>query len=130
MARNTAPAKRSRLAAILRLRCPRCLEGLVFQRLLVSHLACPVCGLRFGREDGYYVGAMYISYAMSVPILCALVILLWLRLSPPWSLFQVFLLSLLLFLPAVPAIVRYSRVMWLHLDWLVDPVPPERARDN
>ena len=28
-----------------------------------------------------------------------------------------------LFLAVVPFVWRYSRVVWLHVDWLIDPVP-------
>ena len=33
------------------------------------------------------------------------------------------LLGDILFLAVVPFVWRYSRVVWLHLDWLIDPVP-------
>jgi uncharacterized protein (DUF983 family) len=45
------------LAAIVQLRCPRCLQGQVFATLFRMHEQCPVCGLRFEREPGYFTGA-------------------------------------------------------------------------
>ena len=36
---------------------------------------CPACGLKFEREPGYFFGAMYVSYFLSVGILGGLVIL-------------------------------------------------------
>ncbi len=29
-------------------------------------MTCPSCGLRFLRETGYFLGAMYISYGLGV----------------------------------------------------------------
>jgi hypothetical protein len=30
------------------------------------HEQCPVCGLRFEREPGYFTGAMYLSYGVAI----------------------------------------------------------------
>ena len=35
------------------------------------HPQCPVCGLRYHREPGYFLGAMYISYGLAVPLMVA-----------------------------------------------------------
>src|SRR6185295_15533099 len=58
---------KARAIAVLRQRCPRCLEGRVFRGMLAMNDACPECGLVFEREPGYFVGAMYVSYAMAIP---------------------------------------------------------------
>ena len=47
-------------------RCPRCLQGQVFATLFRMHEQCPVCGLRFEREPGYFTGAMYLSYGVAI----------------------------------------------------------------
>ena len=39
---------------------------------------CPVCGLRFERETGYWTGAMVASYALGIPVLALLVLAVWL----------------------------------------------------
>ena len=81
--------------------------------------ACPVCGLVFDRESGYFAGAMVVSYALAVPILAAIV----LALIKIVGLDTVVALIIgnTAYLVLVPLIFRYSRVLWLHLDWLIDP---------
>ena len=111
----------SRLGAIVHQRCPRCLEGRVFRGLLRMSFACPQCGLVFGRENGYFTGAMIVSYILAVPLLSALCLLVW-RLTG-WSAEYVILEAGLLFLPFGPALFRYSRVIWMHFDRLVDADP-------
>ena len=108
-----------RLAAVLRLRCPRCLDGRIWRRFLSMHTTCPVCGFVFDRESGYFAGAMVVSYALAVPILAAIVIALIMLgdLDPVVAL----LIGNTMYLVLVPFIFRYSRVVWLHLDWLIDP---------
>ena len=92
----------------------------MFAGRLRMHERCPACGLQFEREPGYFVGAMYVSYALSVPIVTALVVLVWSRV-PAWSWAPVLGVATLLYLPAVPWVFRASRVLWIHLDRAVDP---------
>jgi hypothetical protein len=76
---------------------------------------CPVCGLVFEREEGYFLGAMYISYGISVFALIAGTLVLSL-LVPGWDLGWVALLAIAVYLPFVPMVFRYSRVIWIYFD--------------
>ena len=53
------------LSAIVRQRCPRCWKGRMFRGGLSMNDPCPECGLIFQREEGYFLGAMYVSYGIS-----------------------------------------------------------------
>jgi uncharacterized protein (DUF983 family) len=108
------------LGAILRQRCPRCLKGAMFSGLLTTRERCDACALRFEREPGYFVGALYVSYALAVAVMALLFLLIrWLR--PLWPDIAVVCAALPPFLPLVPLIVRYSKVIWVHLDRRIDP---------
>jgi uncharacterized protein (DUF983 family) len=107
------------IAAILRHRCPRCREGAIFRGWLAMHETCPVCGLRFSREPGYFIGAMYVSYGLSVPPVLALVVVLW-RVAG-WSFGAAVAGAFVAYLPFVPLVVRLSRVLWIWIDRAVDP---------
>jgi uncharacterized protein (DUF983 family) len=117
-----AGAAPGRAPAILRLLCPRCRRGRVFRGLFAMHPACPACGHRFEREPGYFVGAMYFSYGLAVVIYLAIAFLLHLVL-PGRSDWVILAAALPAFLPFVPLLFRYGRVLWMHLDWTVDPGP-------
>ena len=107
-----------RLWAILKVRCPRCLQGKVFRRLWQMDQYCPVCRLEFEREPGYYLGAMYFSYGLAlITGTPTLILLLLLHTS---NLLIMLILSLQLTL-STPWLFRYSRLIWLHLDQVVDP---------
>ena len=109
--------------AVLRLRCPECGEGPIFAGPLRMNGRCSTCGLEFEREpSGYFTGAMYFSYALGIPIVAALTFA-GTRLLPGWSLPCVILLAWLAFLPFAPAVFRYSRVLFIHLDRALDPEP-------
>ena len=110
-----------RLWAVLLQRCPRCLQGHVFYGLVSMHETCPQCGYQFGREPGYFTGAMFASYALAVPILFIIFMVLWNFFSDTWPLTFNLFVTLVVFLPFVPIIFRFSRVIWMHIDWLLDP---------
>ncbi len=117
--RSRRPRPLGRLAAILRQRCPRCREGRIFRGHFTMNLYCPVCELRLHREPGYTTVAIDISYLFTVPILVLLVVAVWL--ITRWPADRVAIAAALLWLPLTPAIFRYARVLWIHLDQRIDP---------
>lgn len=117
---------RTRLRAILGQRCPRCLQGKAFAGFVRMHKRCPVCELQFGREAGYFVAAMYFSYAISIVVLVLISAILYWGFGDRWSTTQLVSAVVGLFLLCVPAIFRYSRILWMHSDWLIDPNPVDR----
>jgi hypothetical protein len=80
---------------------------------------CPNCGLKFEREPGYFLGAMYISYGLALMTIVAFALLLWA--STPWSLQKITVWAILLFLPLAPMLTLFSRVLWIYLDRTIDP---------
>jgi hypothetical protein len=92
----------------------------MFRGLLTMNDPCPVCGMHFQREDGYFLGAMYISYAASSGLLIVLFFAASLLL-PAWDSYVVALLVLVPFLLITPVLFRYSRVLWVYLDRTLDP---------
>jgi uncharacterized protein (DUF983 family) len=52
----------------LRLRCPRCGAGRLFSKPFKMHDNCAHCALKFEREQGYFIGAIYINYATTIAI--------------------------------------------------------------
>ncbi|HEX9266059.1 MAG TPA: DUF983 domain-containing protein [Candidatus Limnocylindria bacterium] len=110
--------------AICRGRCPRCLSGRVWRGMFSMNEPCPVCGLRFERESGYWTGAMVASYAIGIPVLALIVLGVWV--ATGWDILVALVVGDVVFLAVVPFVWRYSRVVWLHLDWLIDPVPTAR----
>ncbi|TMA67547.1 MAG: DUF983 domain-containing protein [Deltaproteobacteria bacterium] len=115
------------LGRAVRLRCPRCGRAALFAGWFTMHERCPVCGLVYEREPGYFVGAIYLNYAATVTVAFGTVLLLdWtvgltLREQLALGITLVTLVPLLFF--------RYSRSLWLALDHLVTrlerrPAPP------
>lgn len=111
----------TRFRAALALRCPRCLDGRVWRSFLGMNERCPRCGLVFEREPGYFTGAMVVSYLIAVPTFGLIVIAL---LVLGAETLVALVAGGALYLALAPFILRYSRVIWLHFDWIIDPARP------
>lgn len=113
-------AKRSKLLAIAGGKCPRCREGNMFKYSLLHvhkfekmHKNCPVCDLHFEREPGFFFGAMYVSYAMTMAILLATAFVLYYFFNDPELVVYVVSVPVIVLL-CLPFIFRFSRILYLH----------------
>ena len=114
----------NRLLAILLCRCPICLRGRVFRSLLRMHPDCPHCGIHFERETGYFLNAMFFAYVLGFIVLVPTMLYLYIQGASTFWFSVVVTAELLLLWPWV---FRYSRVLWLHVDQLLDPRRPTEA---
>ena len=104
--------------------CPRCRTGRIFCTSIFRifprmNERCPDCGLKFEREQGYFLGAMYFSYFIATVIIVLLAVLAWAVLR--WDLPESVGVGFLLFLPAASVVTFFSRVLWIYLDQSIDP---------
>ncbi len=113
--------ERSLLQAVLAAKCPQCREGNMFAYsvLNLKHLgkmneSCPHCGIRFEREPGFFYGAMYISYTLSVGLFITTVFALFFLAGDPSLTTYILTISGISFL-LYPVNLRYSRVLFLYL---------------
>ena len=116
----------------MRLKCPRCGLGALYERPFRMRLACTHCDLRFEREQGYFVGAIYINYAatvlIAVPGFFLLDLFTGITINQQLALWIPFtvIFPLLFF--------HHSRSLWLVLDHWLNPatglyrVPPKNLR--
>ena len=117
----------STASAILHQLCPRCRAARMFEKSIFTgfpkmHERCPVCDLKFEREQGYFLGAMYISYGLALITIVMLALILWM--ATRWPLQKTTVWAILLFLPLAPMLTLFSRVLWIYLDWAIDPEEP------
>ena len=104
--------------------CPRCQAGKIFRgplwrTYLDTYDRCPACNLKYEREPGYFLGAMYFSYLLSIPPVLVLVLSLWWLTRLRFD--TVLGLAFVAYLPLVPVVTRFARVLWMHMDRHFDP---------
>lgn len=113
--------KGNRLYSIFKGRCPVCHEGKVFKHKSVFHPKkfdqmhdkCESCGHKYEIETGFFYGAMYVAYALTVAISVATFILTYLFYSetPYW----VYIINILVVLIIMaPITFRGGRLVWMN----------------
>lgn len=100
-------------------KCPKCTKGNIFRssgnifllRAPIMHEYCPECNHKFEKEPGYFVGAMYISYALAVLEMLLLFACIFSFLSST-GILVVLATGLILFSLFN---FRYSRIIWIWI---------------
>ena len=102
-----------------RLRCPRCGRGPLFRGWFSMNEVCAVCDLIFERAHGYWIGAIYVNYAVTTAVAVSGYFALW-----TWTGLST-AGQLALWLPFCVAFplwfFRYSRAIWLAVEHGVNP---------
>lgn len=111
-------------SAVFKNVCPRCREGEVFEGLLKMHEKCEHCGYQLQKGSGYFVMSWFINYILSgfivMPVFLALILL-------HYS-YTVFIgVPLLLLLLLQPWMIRFSRLLWIHMDFFVEQSKKDRG---
>jgi len=122
-----SPGVRAVLARALRLRCPRCGRSGLYEGWFRMHERCAACGLRYEREQGYFVGAIYVNYALTASLGLGSVLLLDNLLGLSLAQQLVLAVPLMLFAPLL--FFRHARSLWLGLDYLVASLDERRGRE-
>ena len=119
-----------KLIWILRSRCPRCGKAPLFvhpnayhlKRTAEMHGCCDACGEDFTREPGFYFGAAYVSYALTVALWIAVLVALTCFDVWGWMKFGMFShpvtflgTGITLLLVLMPLIYRLSRSIWIAM---------------
>lgn len=113
--------RKSAVRALLELKCCRCRKGEMFAHPLTKitkfeHMNpdCPHCGFHFEVEPGFFWGAMFISYILTVMVVgfCGLGTYLLFTGAKPW----LYIMNCVIMLTLLsPVTFRYSRIVMLYL---------------
>lgn len=118
----------------LRLKCPRCGIGSLYLKPFRMNDKCPHCTLRLEREQGYFIGAMYVNYAATVLVAVPGFFLLDFYAGLSINQQLAFWVPFAIVFPLL--FFHHSRSLWLALDHLINPskslysVPPEKSSNR
>ncbi len=123
--------KGSKLYSMFFLKCPKCHEGdlfptgsFSFQRPFDMYDRCPNCNFNYWPEPGYYYGAMFMSYIISGWFCIGFVLLFhWVfdfGMTASFGLLIGFLAVIFVWY------FRFSRAMWLNINYKYEPDWKER----
>lgn len=111
----------TKLYSVLKNKCPRCHEGNFFEtndpydlkKFSRMNARCPLCNEDFQREPGYYFGATYVSYGLTVGFGIALFLLFCVVFNFGTIPFLLIFSALLILL--LPLFYRFARLIWINL---------------
>ena len=108
-------------AALLQGKCPRCRTGNIFTYRLREKLfefnkmneTCPHCEVRLEPEPGFYQGAMYVGYGITMICIILVSAILYLAGHPSEWVYIGSVIAVMILL--IPLNYRYSRIIYLYL---------------
>lgn len=127
---HLAPSRILRLFwRAMRLRCPNCGGGPLFESWFKPRPRCPVCALRLERgEEGYQVGSYMFNLIAAELIFAALFLAVvaatWP--DPPWPALQIGGMILMVAAPFI--FFPFSKTLFLAFDLLFRPATPDELR--
>ncbi len=138
-------AEHASILNLLACKCPRCRKGNMFidsnpwrlKNTLKMNKTCPVCGQPFDIEVGFYFGAGYVSYALTVAISALTFIAWWqfIGFENENNLLYWLIVNAAFMLLIQPWLMRISRTGWLAFfvpynpHWKTQP-PKKLERTN
>jgi hypothetical protein len=117
------------------MKCPRCRRGDLFivkspynlSRIAEMPEHCPYCGQSNFPETGFYFGAMYVSYMLSVAVSVAVAIAYWVLFG--FSMWGIITAVVITLTAALPYLYRYARAFWLGVTVHFERSAWERAKN-
>ena len=113
--------KGTRLYSIFKMKCPQCQEGDFFiskpydlKKAGDLHKNCSVCNVKYSKEPGFYYGAMYVSYALTVAIFVTMWVsfnLFFENMSAGLQIFLIIAVTIVL----TPYLYALSKIIWANL---------------
>ncbi len=84
------------------------------------HSHCSNCNLKYEKEPGFFYGAMYVSYGLTVALWIAVAVAFYVLTGSiqPWIFMAV---GITLLFALLPGIYRTSRAIWLVMFVAYDP---------
>lgn len=110
----------SKLYSVLYFKCPSCHKGDLFvnqnpysfKNFFDMPKVCSNCGLHYEKEPGFFYGAMFVSYGLSIVLAGFTWFFLTLAGFDFWSVIWTVIPVLIV---AIPLTFKLSRVIWLNL---------------
>ena len=113
--------KGTKVYAITKSKCPRCMEGDLYEEknpyklktMMDFNPRCVACDQNFEPEPNFYYGAMYVSYGYTVALFVAVYVIFSKYLD--WNMWPTIATLAVILILMAPLIFRTARTTWLSL---------------
>jgi uncharacterized protein (DUF983 family) len=113
-----------------RRRCPNCGSGDIFTAWFRMRERCPTCGLRFEREAGFFVGALFVNFAITEVLLFVWIAGTFFLALPHPRVTPLLLAGAGLIAIVVPVLCYpISKTLWAAIHLAMEPLDPAEEAD-
>ncbi|MBA3655256.1 MAG: DUF983 domain-containing protein [Actinobacteria bacterium] len=126
------PPLRTMLWRGITLRCPRCGGGRVLRSPFKLKDRCPRCDLLFEREEGFWLGAYVINFAVGEGLVgILLMVFLFVKINSPSVPLAPWILTGIALSVVLPIVFfPFSRTVWAAIDLAMNPVGESGERSR
>lgn len=113
----------------LRKRCPNCGAGGLFTHWFRLAEHCPGCGMRFEREEGFFLGALFINFVATQTLMFAFIVIAFGLTIPDPPTLAIGAGAVLIAI--VTPLLGYplSKTFWAAIHLAMSPLEPEEEAD-
>jgi len=109
--------------------CPRCGGKRLFEGWFTMTDHCPTCGLRFEREEGFFLGAWVMNYAAaSLVVAIVLVAVIAIEVAHPGAnLVPIALVGMASAVITPIVCYPFSKTLWVAIELIMRPLDPREV---
>jgi len=134
--RSISMFKGTKLYSIFANKCPKCQTGSFFKtnnpynfkKFDKLNDKCEYCKESFTREPGFYIGSMYVSYALSVALMVVFFVGFVLILD--LDMYYVLTGLVVSYVILIPVMFRLARLIWINIFVKYDPEKRRLAKQE
>lgn len=127
MTTGPSPSGARALLRGLARRCPRCGAGRLFRGWFHLRERCPRCGLRFEREEGGFLGALTLNYAVTAAAWVVLLVATLVATVPDVPVAPLMAASAVVVVVVPLVFYPFSKTIWAAVEYLASGPGEEDA---
>jgi hypothetical protein len=126
-----APSPSRALGRGLLRRCPRCGGRGLFSGWWTMRDRCPTCGLHFERDEGFFLGAWVMNYAIASGVVAVVltVVIAVLASDPHANLVPIIAVGGVAAVVVPIVFYPWSRTIWVAIELIMRPLDPREVAD-
>jgi uncharacterized protein (DUF983 family) len=128
MAKGSGPGPVKMLLRGLVRHCPRCGGGHLFDGWFTMKERCPRCGMKFEREEGFFLGAFTVNFGVMLISLALFIVIGIAATLPDPPAGKLALLGMVVGVVVPTFFYPFSRTFWSAIDLIMKPLEPDEVR--
>ena len=113
----------------LRRRCAVCGGGDLFDGYYGLKETCPTCAVRFAREEGFFIGALFVSFALTEIVMFTFIAVVLVATMPDVDVRTMIIGSVAISVVVPLVFYPHSKTIWFAIHLAMEPLDPDEEAD-